>query len=189
MRISTNQQGEHMKCVLFKTSFLFFLLLVLNTQMFGQQPIKSVDWNAWKFLLGEWVGGGDGDPGKGTGGFTFSFDLQNTILVRKNFAHYPALNNRPAFTHEDLMIIYYQNSSSEAIYFDNEKHIIHYKIEFSKDSSTLIFLSDVEPRAPRFRLTYAKMGDENLGITFEIAQPDKPGAFSKYIEAFAQRKK
>ena len=33
------------------------------------------NWDAWQFLLGEWVGEGGGAPGQGGGGMTFHFDL------------------------------------------------------------------------------------------------------------------
>jgi hypothetical protein len=33
----------------------------------------AINWEAWKFLLGEWAGGHEGDPGQGSGTFSFSF--------------------------------------------------------------------------------------------------------------------
>ncbi len=157
-------------------------------KMYAQQTAAAGTWDGWKFLIGEWYGEGSGQPGQGIGGYTFSLDLQGAILVRKNFAHYPATKDRPEYTHDDLMVVYYEHNKPEAIYFDNEKHIIRYNVEFSKDSTSVIFLSDVLPSSPRYRLTYTKAGENQVRITFETAPADKPEAFSRYIESVARRK-
>ena len=71
-------------------SILAILLLCSSAGMLLAQPQPTpVSWKAFQFLVGEWVGEGTGAPGEATGGFTFSLDLQNTVLVRKNYADYP----------------------------------------------------------------------------------------------------
>src|SRR5674476_713070 len=81
----------------------------------------------FKFLIGEWVGTGGGSiSGKGAGSSIFKFDLDSNLIIRENYAQYPAQNDNPAYTHKDLMIIYYQSSKPKAVYFDNEKHVINY---------------------------------------------------------------
>lgn len=155
----------------------------------AQQRAKPVDWSAFRFLVGEWVGEGGGGPGQGTGGFTFAFDLQNTILVRKNNADYPASKDQPAFSHTDLMVIYGEGEKFRAVYFDNEQHVINYTVSFSKDSSAVIFVSDVMSGTPRFRLTNTKQGTDSMKIAFEIAPPGQPEAFNRYVDAVVHRKK
>jgi len=76
-------------------------------------------------LIGDWVGEGGGGPGQGTGEFSFQLDLSGAILIRKNVSHYPATENKPAYSHKDLMII---DSTLHASYFDDEGHIIHYPV-------------------------------------------------------------
>ncbi len=164
-----------------------FILLLLPGILTAQQTITTPNWDAWQFLIGTWIGVGSGDPGNGTGGFTFYLDLQNTILIRKNYAKYPATKDRPAFTHNDTMTVYQDGKTTRANYFDNEGHIINYTVKFSPDSNAVIFLSDSSPASPRFRLTYTKAGINSVNITFDIAQPGKPEEFSKYIEAKAIR--
>jgi hypothetical protein len=147
-------------------------------------------WGALEFLLGEWVGEGEGQPGRGEGEFSFQLDLQKHILVRKNFALYPAAKGRPAFRHDDLMIVYREPESAppEAIYFDSEGHVIHYTVAVSSDKKTFTFVSEEWPGSPRYRLTYLKTGSDTLTIKFEIAPAGKPDSFSTYIEAKAKRK-
>jgi hypothetical protein len=177
-----------MKSISSKAIFLASILILTQSGS-AQQSATPVDWHAFQFLLGEWVGKGSGDPGLGQGGFTFMLDLQNTILVRKNFANYPATKDRPASTHNDLMVLYQEAGKIRAVYFDNEQHVIQYGVTFSKDSNSVIFISDAIAAAPRFRLTNTKSGTESIKITFEIAPPGKPESFTPYIEAVARRKK
>jgi hypothetical protein len=168
------------------------LLVLTVTVALAQQsaPPPGLSVNSWaplSFLLGEWIGEGGGTPGQGTGGFSFAFDLQKTIVVRKNHAEYPATKERPAYSHSDLMIIYPQPGGSRlrAIYFDNEGHVIDYAVESSE--STVQFRSEATASSPGFRLTYKKTGADTLKLQFEIAPPGKPDAFSAYIEATARR--
>lgn len=181
-----------------KALMLSVVLLLLGSlsapQSFAQQP-KEPNWDSFRFLLGEWVGEGTGAPGEGTGGFSFSFDLQGKILVRKNSADYPAAKDKPAYSHTDLMVIFREadgsreaDDSLRAIYFDNEGHVIHYAVSLSKDQNTLTFLSDPSPSSPRFRFIYSKATPDRLKLEFDIAPPGKPEAFSKYIEGSAHRK-
>jgi hypothetical protein len=172
-----------------RSAVIIALVCVSAQFLSAQQPTPAVNWSAFKFLVGAWVGEGTGAPGEGTGGFTFSYDLQNTVLARKNYADYPATKDRPAFRHDDLMVVYQEGGKTRAIYFDNEQHVINYAVTVSSDSNSVVFVSDAVPSAPRFRLTNTKAGADKITITFEIAPPGKPESFTRYIEASARRKK
>ena len=141
-------------------------------------------WTALRTLAGKWSAEGGGTPGAGAGEFSFTPDLQDKILVRRSFAQYPATKDRPAFRHDDLMVIY-GAPEPRAVFFDSEGHVIHYRIQAGGDS--IVFTSDPEPSAPRFRLTYSKIAGDRLRLKFEIAPPGKPDSFSPYIEATAKR--
>jgi len=171
-----------------RAGILSAVLFALTALSSAQDTMKGANWDAYRFLLGEWVGQGGGTPGEGAGRSTFSLDLQGSVLIRKSFADYPASKGRPAYSHDDLMVVYREsNKPAKAIYFDNEGHIIHYSVEFSKDSASVTFLSDIVGSAPRFRLRYTESGNETLKLTFEIASPDHPDVFSPYIEAVQRR--
>jgi hypothetical protein len=153
------------------------------------QPAAADDpWSSYRFLIGEWVGEGSGQPGQGKGAFSLAPELQGKILLRKNHAEYPASASRPAAVHDDLMIVYQENKEKKAIYFDSEGHVIHYTPSFSQDGQTLTFLSDTTAAAPRFRLSYTKSGAERVQIKFEMAPPDKPDSFKTYLEGGARKK-
>lgn len=177
----------------------FFLLAV--GLAFGQQTTEQGgmpqapasgnegSWTALGSLVGTWSGEGTGDPGSGTGSFSFAWDLEHKILVRKNRADYPATNERPAFSHQDLMIVYQEPDARlpRAVYFDNEGHTINYAVTVSQDAKSIVFLSELAPSRPRYRLTYLMTGKERVEMTFEIAPPDKPDSFRTYIQAGARR--
>jgi hypothetical protein len=146
------------------------------------------EWGPLQFLVGQWSGEGNtADQGQGAGAFSFTHDLQGKVLLRKNFAEYPAANGKPAYRHDDLMIVYHDGATHDlrAIYFDSEEHLIHYAIKSSGNG--VEFLSEGAPNAPRFRLTYTSAGPERLKLKFEIAPQGKD--FATYIEASAHRDK
>ena len=172
-----------------KPAILLACIFVLIAPARAQQS-NELNWDAFRFLLGEWIGEGSGKPGEASGGFSFSFDLEKKILVRRNYANYPATKDKPAYSHTDLMIIYQEAATNvtRAIYFDNEGHVINYAVAFSNDDTRLVFTSEPSASAPRFRFTYYKPTDGRLTFEFEIAPPGKPGAFAKYVQGSAHRK-
>ncbi len=163
------------------------ILALFSQQITAQQP--SINWDKWNFLIGEWVGEGNGQPGQGSGSFTFKTDLDGKILVRKSHTDFPATADRPAAVHNDLMCIYldYTGSAAKAIYFDNEGHVIHYGINYSEKS--IVFTSDIIPNTARFRLSYTLISSDTLNIKFEFASPQTPEDFKTYLEGKSMRKK
>jgi hypothetical protein len=144
----------------------------------------ATEWGPLQMLLGEWTGEGTGSPGQGQGGFTFTPDLQNHVLLRKNFAEYPPANGRPAFRHDDLMLVYHDAQKQiRATYWDSEDHVIPYRV--TADEGKTVFVSDGPANEPRYRFTYTTVGADALAIRFEIAPPGKE--FATYIEARAHR--
>src|SRR5438046_2818566 len=131
--------------------YLTIALLALITTCFSQQ---TSSWAKWSWLIGEWKGEGSGQPGQGSGTFSFKADLNNKILVRKSHSEYPATANKPEIIHDDLLIVYldFFGNPSKAIYFDNEGHTINYSISYTDKS--IVLLSDKIPNVPVFRLTY-----------------------------------
>jgi hypothetical protein len=169
---------------------LVALALVLLAAGSARAETKDDPWGAFRFLLGEWVGEGDGGPGKGSGAFTLAPELGGKILVRRNHAEYPAAGGRPASRHDDLMVIHPSKAGggAQAVYWDNEGHVIHYAVSSAAGGKGLVFLSEARPDEPRFRFTYTLGEKDTVAIKFEIAPPGKPEAFKTYIEAKARRK-
>ena len=143
-----------------------------------------------RFLLGRWEGVGGGEAGQGSGYFTFEEGLQGKVLVRKNHSEYPATKDRPAFVHDDLMIVYAdpQTGGARAFYTDSEGHVINYAVGVSGEGQSVTFLSDPRDPGPRYRLTYFLTAPDTLALTFETAAPSRPEQFQKLIEAKVRRR-
>ena len=145
-------------------------------------------WHGWDRLIGDWVGGTSrGVPGPAaSSGFSFRYDLENHVVVRKDWADYPAMQGRPAFHHEGLMVVSPGDAGSpaRATYYDNEGHVIEY--DYAASDSAIVFVSVQQEDAPRYRLTY-RFEPTQLGIVFEIARPGSGDDFKTYVEGTATR--
>jgi hypothetical protein len=142
-------------------------------------------WSAWASLLGDWTAT---DPVGGTGWFSLQRDLGGKVLVRKNHAEYPAAKNRPAVSHDDLMVVFDEAGKIRARYFDNEGHVIDYSVSFADGGKRLLFVSDPKPGGPRFRLSYDLSKPDLTDIVFEIAPPNAPDQFKTFVTGHAQRR-
>jgi hypothetical protein len=181
-------------------AFLCFAILVLvPCQAHGQnraagagsQLVQSGDpWAPLRFLLGDWVATeGSGKPGEALSGATsFAFDVQNSVLVRKNRADYaPKPGEKTGLSHQDLLLVYRRLGETQfrAFYIDNEGHDINYRIQCPKEG-VAVFESEASQSGPRFRLEYQLNTDRTLTITFSIAMPGSE--FSVYTKGTARRK-
>ena len=162
--------------------FYFLLISSFSVSFAQKSKLGNLD-----YLIGEWTGSGGGSgSGQGEGGSVFRYDLDSNVIIRENYAHYPAQNNKPEYTHKDLMIIYWQTVLPKAIYIDNEKHVINYNIELKENE--LVFTSEEVKGTPQFRMTYIKIDQNRMNLKFDIAPPNKPGKFMPYITADMKRK-
>lgn len=166
-------------------TIVLFMFCICSS--FAQKP--NIIWTNWKPLIGEWVGEGNGQPGNGNGSFSFRFDLDNSVIIRKSHTEFPATSGRPAFTHDDLLIIYPDDNGlpKKAIYFDNEVHTINYSIEYTSKSIVLTSVKIADK--PCFRLTYEIIDDLTVNVKFEMSTPQKQDDFKIYLEGKSIKKK
>jgi hypothetical protein len=139
-----------------------------------------------EFLVGAWEGAGGGAPGEGSGGFSFAKELQGRVLLRTSHANYPAVGGRPAFRHDDLMVIYADGAALKADYYDSEGHVIRYRVQ-PRAEGDVVFLGEAAASSPRYRLTYRLTPEQLLEGRFEIAPPATPEAFKPYLTWSARR--
>ena len=159
---------------------LIAVFLLISCQLvFGQQSTNP--WEKWNYLIGEWVGEHNGQPGQGEGKFSFQTDLDGNILLRKSHTVFPKTEKSAEIIHDDLLIIYQpvENGTQEAIYFDNEGHTIKYKVTFN--DKTIALTSEIDSSAPRFRFTYTAIDAKSVNASFEIASQKTPEDFKMYL--------
>ena len=172
-----------------RTLFCISLAVVVSANCVAADEPSQASWQQWQPLIGNWKAEGSGSPGQSTGTFSFGFDLQNRVLVRKSHSEYPATDTRPAFAHDDLLILYRDESSHKVRgdYFDNEGHAIQYVATVSPDTKTITLVSDAVPGQPTFRLTYTVTSPARLAIKFEIAPPNAADKFQVYVQGTATK--
>ena len=164
---------------------LRILIVLLAVCAWGQQSADR--WKDFRFLIGDWKGeGGGASTGPGAGAYTFLPELDGKILVRRSSSDYAG---NPATHHEDVMTVYRESEaeSPRAVYFDNEGHVIHYRIEVDAAAKTVRFISLPRPGEPRYRLTYRETAKDVVAGLFEVAPPGNPEKFTKYLEWAARR--
>lgn len=140
------------------------------------------------FLIGDWVGEASGEPGQGSGGFTFEASLDGNIVVRRSRTEFPASGGRAALRHDDLLVIYPEGGQVRADYFDNEGHVLHYTVSFAHESATLSFISPIVEGQPRQRLVYRPLAEDRVETSFEIAPPGAPTAFKTHVKGICRRR-
>jgi hypothetical protein len=138
-----------------------------------------------RFLVGEWQA--VDTPAGESGAFTFKLAVQDHVLIRTNEADYATAKERPASRHDDLLVIYVENGSLRGDYFDSEGHVIRYAVQ-PRGQNAVAFVSDANPREPRYRLTYSAESDGVLSGSFEIASPGSPDDFKPYLSWKARRR-
>jgi hypothetical protein len=159
-----------------------FLLAVPALAAGAPDPLAPLD-----ALLGDWVA--DPGAGLGRGGTHFERALGGKVLLRQNHAEVPASKERPASTHDDLMVVYEERGGLHADYYDNEGHVIRYDVSVDATAHTVVLISAAVAHAPRFRFTYAIGKPDKLGFAFDIAPPDAPEAWKPYLAGELARKK
>jgi hypothetical protein len=135
--------------------------------------------------LGKWeaISG----PGEATGSFSFALQLQSQVMIRTNYAEYPATSERPADRHDDLMLIYWEEALGlRADYYDSEGHVIRYAGQVV-GLHEVVFTSEPTDSGPGFRLSYQLQNDGTLHGAFEIAARNQPGVFAPYLSWSARR--
>ena len=158
-------------------------LLACVLALSAQGPSRA-ELSALNFLLGDW----DAIelPRGESGAFNFSLAVQDRIVVRTNYAKYPARDGKPATRHDDLMVIFVEGNAVKADYFDSEQHVIHYVVQPSGPND-VVFVSQPRAGEPRYRLSYTLAANGRLKGTFESASSEAPDDF-KPLLAWTARK-
>ncbi len=160
-----------------------------DTQSFTAKRAELYKWQPWQFLIGTWKGDAKGDAGEGPGEFTFKTDLDGKILEATNNQEFPAKDGRPAFTFHSLMIIYLSGTDTQAIFYDNEGHVLNYTVQFSDNPKKVTFTGETVPYTPAYRFSYTDNGDGTLKVDFDTAPANAPKAFTSHVAGVVKRAK
>jgi hypothetical protein len=151
--------------------------------------VTTDPWAGIRFLIGSWDAKTTGGMAKAqvSAGYDFRLELSGHVMARHTRSGNCTAPDDFNCQHNDLLYIYPAENGStlQAIYFDNEGHVIHYDVSVPKPESA-IFLSDPARPGPQFRLSY-ELRDGVMDGKFEMKMPGQKEFFS-YLEWSGKRK-
>src|SRR5579863_1629741 len=100
-------------------------------------------WKPLRFLMGTWEARSSGGGVQSSGSYTFQTELRGHVLVRRSATSDCKGPLDFNCEHSDILYIYPGGAGSafQAVYFDNEGHVIHYAVS-TPNPTTAILLSD-----------------------------------------------
>ncbi len=150
--------------------------------------LKPDPWTGLRFLVGTWEAKTTGGfaQAQAHAGYAFRLELRGHILARHSRSGACIAPDDIDCQHNDLLYIYPAASGSgfEAIYFDNEGHVIRYGVS-TPQPGTAVFLSDPAQPGPQYRLSYGLL-DGVMSGRFELRLPGQ-AAFTSYLEWSGKR--
>jgi hypothetical protein len=149
----------------------------------AKSPAKVDPWAGLRFLIGSWEAKTTGGvaQAQASAGYSFRLELREHVLARHSRSGSCSAPEDFNCQHSDLLYIYPTGNGSafEAIYFDNEGHVIHYGVTTPKPG-TVVFLSDPAQPGPQYRLNYTFL-DGVMSGQFELKMPGQTD-FTSYLE-------
>ena len=160
----------------------------ISSQTPAQTPAKADPWAGLRFLLGSWEAKTTGGlaQAQASAGYSFRLELSDHVLARHSRSGACAAPDNFNCQHSDLLYIYPAGNGAalQAIYFDNEGHVIRYDVSTPKPGSA-VFLSDPAQPGPQYRLNYELL-DGVMSGKFELKLPGQAD-FTSYLEWSGKR--
>jgi len=154
-----------------------------STQPPALASTKSDPWAGIRFLLGSWEAKTTGGVAQAqvSAGYSFRLELRDHVMARHSRSKSCSAPDDFNCLHSDLLYISHAatGQSLEAIYFDNEGHVLHYAVSIPKPG-TAVFLSDAAQPGPQYRLSYTYLEGVMSG-QFEMKLPGQTD-FTSYLE-------
>lgn len=154
----------------------------------AQSPAKPDPWAGLRFLLGSWEAKTTGGVAQAQAAGIYAFRLELNDHVMARHSSNGACNGPDPFDcrHSDLLYLYTEGNGPalQAIYLDNEGHVIHYDVSSPKPA-TAVFISNPTQPGPQYRLSYELSGGMMTG-KFELRMPGQTD-FMTYLEWSGKR--
>ena len=155
-------------------------------------PATPVDpWSAVRFLVGEWTGESEGEPGKGTVKRTYRFVLGNKFLHEQNVSTYPPQpKNEKGEVHEHWSFFSHDRARHTLVLrqFHQEGFVNQFSMKAESPTGTVGFESEALENVPpgwKARETYEVVSPDEFVETFELASGN--GAYEVYSRARFKR--
>jgi hypothetical protein len=164
-------------------AFLTVMALMAASGLAAQTSTQVDPWAGLRFLLGTWEAKTTGGIAQAQSSGAYSFQLELLDLVMARHSSGGACKGPADFDcqHGDLLYIYSAGSGEtlQAIYFDNEGHVIQYGVSTPKPTMA-VFLSDPTQPGAQFRLSY-ELAEGVMTGKFQMKMPGQT-EFMSYLE-------
>jgi hypothetical protein len=171
-------------------SLFLGLLLLAGTPEAPTQAAPS-PWSAVQFMVGEWAGESDGQPGKGTVKRTYRFVLGDKFLHEQNVSTYaPQPKNEKGEVHEHWSLFSHDRARHTLVLrqFHQEGFVNQYAMTPESPAGTVVFESEALENVHagwKARETYQLVSPDEFVETFELAQAGS--AYKVYSKARFKR--
>jgi hypothetical protein len=171
-------------------STLLGLLFLVQTPEAPPQPAPS-PWSAIQFMVGEWEGESEGQPGKGTVRRSYGFVLGDEFLHEQNVSTYPPQpKNAKGEVHEHRSFFSHDRARRTLVLrqFHQEGFVNQYVMLAGSLAGTIVFESEALENVPptwRARETYQLVSPDEFVETFELSSAG--GAYEVYSKARFKR--
>jgi len=169
---------------------LLSLLLAVGTPGGRAEPTENA-WSAVQFMVGEWKGESEGEPGKGTVKRSYRFLLGDNFLHEQNVSTYPPQpKNEKGEVHEHWSFFSHDRARHTLVLrqFHQEGFVNQYVMLPVTAGRNIVFETEAFENVPaswKARETYEVVSPDEFIETFELSQGGKP--FEVYSKARFKR--
>ena len=167
------------------------LAAVLLLQATPAASTPADPWSAVRFMVGEWRGESEGEPGKGTVKRTYRFVLGSKFLHEQNVSTYPSQpKNEKGEVHEHWSFFSHDRARHTLVLrqFHQEGFVNQFAMKAESPAGTVVFESEALENVPtgwKARETYEVVSPDEFVETFELASGS--GAYELYSQARFRR--
>ena len=149
------------------------LLFILSLAAFAQPSPSPLE--PLQFLLGDWTGVTDGQPGHGAGKRHYDFVLRGKFIHGTNETIYPPQAKNPkGEKHQDLGFFSYD--SGRKLLVLRQFHVEGFVNQYAQRPGALVFETERIENIPdgwRARESYTVISKDEFEEVFELAEPGK----------------
>jgi hypothetical protein len=155
--------------------WLFLGLLLFSVTPEPQTQAPPSPWSAIQFLVGEWQGESEGQPGKGTVKRSYRFVLGDKFLHEQNVSTYPPQpKNEKGEIHHHWSFFSYDRARRVLVLrqFHQEGFVNQYVMAPASTAGSVVFESEALENVPagwKARETYQAVSADEFTETFELA--------------------
>ncbi len=159
---------------------ILLTLLLLAPGTPGEQVERPDVWSAVQFMVGEWKGESEGEPGKGTVKRSYRFVLGDKFLQEQNVSTYlPQPKNEKGEVHEHWSFFSNDRARNTLVLrqFHQEGFVNQYAMLPVAVGGNVVFESEALENVPpswKARETYEVVSPDEFIETFELSQSGKP---------------